>query len=63
MMITKEKAMRLLDEEYDKWRSIEEHNEKVGIGRMGANGSLSDFKIHDLLNEILVRYEYGLVDW
>ncbi len=63
MMITKEKAMKLLDEEYDKWRKIEEHNEKVGIGRMGANGGLVDFKIHDLLNEILVRYEYGLVDW
>lgn len=62
-MITKEKAMRLLEEEYDKWRDIEEHNERIGAGRMGANGSLSDFKIHDLLNEILVRYEYGLVDW
>lgn len=62
MMITKEKAMRLLDEEYDKWRNIEEHNENVGIGRMGANGILSNFEIYELLNEILVRFEYNIYD-
>lgn len=62
-MITKDKAMRLLDELYDKWRDIEEHNERVGAGRMGPDGMLFDYSIHQLFNEIMIRYEYGrLID-
>ena len=61
-MIEKNKAMELLDEMYDTWRDIEENNERTCIGRMGPDGSLMDYSIHQLFNEIMVRYEYGLVD-
>lgn len=62
MIITKEKAIRLLDEEYDKWRDIEEHNERLGAGRTGPDGSLVEYSFHQLFNEIMIRFEYGLVD-
>lgn len=62
MMITKEKAMRLLDEEYDKWRDIEEHNERIGAGRMGPDGSLMEYSFHQLFNEIMIRFEYNIHD-
>lgn len=62
MILPKDKAMRLLDEGYDKWRDIEEHNERIGAGRMGPDGGLVDYSLHQLFNEIMVRFEYGLVD-
>ena len=58
--VEKETIMSLLDAEYDKWTETEETNEQKGIGKRGANGSLSSYSTEDIFNELIVRYNIKL---
>ena len=60
-MKTKEQVMEIFSQLYDKWEMEENDAYQKGLGYRGPNASLiRDYSFYDILNEVIVRINYGI---
>lgn len=59
-MISKEEALQLIDDAYEKWRDQEELNYSRGLGYTGPDAYLiRNYSFEQIFNELMVRLSYG----
>ena len=53
--------MEIFSQLYDKWEMEENDAYQKGLGYRGPNASLiRDYSFYDILNEVIVRINYGI---